>query len=206
MRALTPNQVFVRRMKLERLRRGWSVQQLADKVREVGGDISRGTIAKIETDTRGSRGVTLDEAVVIAVALRVPLTLLFLPIDTAENVALAPKVEVHPWLAWEWLRGEEPLTQNGIPTWMEGIRPSWAYDTVRSAQKAYQAADIVLRRARDAGDSDVPELRDRYDETVEALRDALAGMQDGYGLPIKGLVPPGLIRQLGLGRRAEKEV
>jgi transcriptional regulator with XRE-family HTH domain len=67
---------LARRIRLLRMQRGWSAQQLADACAEVGMDsLTRATIAKIESGTRQS--VTADEIVVLARVLRVsPASLL----------------------------------------------------------------------------------------------------------------------------------
>lgn len=68
------SEMFAQRLRKERRSRDWSAARLADEVTKLGGRISRGTIAKLESNTRGSRGVTLDEALLLSTALDVPLT------------------------------------------------------------------------------------------------------------------------------------
>lgn len=61
---------FVARIPHVREHRGWTCQQLAERIAALGGRLSRSTLAKVEA--RGRR-IALGEAVLIAQALDVPL-------------------------------------------------------------------------------------------------------------------------------------
>jgi transcriptional regulator with XRE-family HTH domain len=88
-------------------RKGWSQQQLADMLEDLGADwFDRSTIAKIET---GARNVSLEDCIALAVALDVPPSALFLPRENAE-VALLPGVVVQSHRAAKWAKGILPLT------------------------------------------------------------------------------------------------
>jgi transcriptional regulator with XRE-family HTH domain len=124
-KALAVNQVFAYRLRDARLTKQWSQQDLAEAMARVGHPINRATIAKIEAGARGvggehgrqpirrgqtsPRGVSLEEAIALAVALDVPPPSLFLPIVREDDVELAPRVRVDVDTAHEWVRGDRPL-------------------------------------------------------------------------------------------------
>lgn len=159
----SPSAVFARRLADERHRKRWTSQRLAEEVKKLGGTISRGTIAKLESRNRPS--VTLDEAVVLAVALDVPLPLLFLPIEEEGDVALTPETNVYCWRVWEWLHGEEPLPDGDL----DGAWPARAYSDVQDARKNANEARFEIASAEYVGDEGkVKRGKRKY---VAALRD-----------------------------------
>lgn len=79
-----------------RKERGLSAQQLADRCAQLGGSLPRGVIAKLESRSRGS--VTVDELLVLAEALGVPVVRLLAPLDNGD-VELFPGVPFGPWEA-----------------------------------------------------------------------------------------------------------
>lgn len=66
--------VFGAKVKLWRLERGWSQEQLAGRLRDLGIEMHQTTVAKLET---GRRPVRLSEAFAVATAFRVPLLSIF---------------------------------------------------------------------------------------------------------------------------------
>jgi transcriptional regulator with XRE-family HTH domain len=111
-------EAFGKALRKYREHRGLRQQDLIDLLaRDHGVKMDRATLTRIES---GDRRVTLEEAVLFAVALDVPLPLLLLPIDDETDVTLTPTVHVYPWLAWEWMRGHEPLPTStcatGVPS------------------------------------------------------------------------------------------
>lgn len=87
-------------------REGMSAAKLADRVKELGGKLDRVAISKIEN---GARGVSLDEALILAAALDIAPLHLFLPLDDNANARIAPEIEVSARQARRWVRGQEPL-------------------------------------------------------------------------------------------------
>lgn len=80
-----PGDVFARRLRQERERRGFSQAALARRIAEVlGTNIDPSAVTRIEQQTRAVR---LDEAVAAAEALDVPLALLLSDDPAAENEA-----------------------------------------------------------------------------------------------------------------------
>jgi transcriptional regulator with XRE-family HTH domain len=66
-----PERIFGRRVRRERMRRGWRQEDLAAAVAESGISLHPSAYAKIEG---GTRTVTLNEAVAITVALDLPVS------------------------------------------------------------------------------------------------------------------------------------
>jgi ribosome-binding protein aMBF1 (putative translation factor) len=67
---MNPEQVFAKRMRQVRERRGWSQAKLADWMRTYGVDLHSTAITRIE---RGERSISLNEASAVAAALGVLL-------------------------------------------------------------------------------------------------------------------------------------
>jgi transcriptional regulator with XRE-family HTH domain len=180
-------EVFRKGLRAYRERRGLRQQDLIDLLaRDHGVKMDRATLTRMES---GDRRVTLEEAVLLAVALDVPLPLLLLPIDDETDVALTPTVRVYPWLAWEWMRGREPLPTSTLRDWHPVVQPLWLYDGVREAQKTAQKADHKLRHAEYVGDEEPTKAaRESYADALSQLASALTTMRQA-GLPVEGLLP-----------------
>ena len=189
--ARSPSQVFADNLKVLRGRRGWTAQDLAAAVARRGGKISRATIAKIESGVRVA-GVTLDEAVLLAVALEVPLPLLMLPVTDGGGVALTPNTAVYAWRAYEWLLAREPLPGDDLQIWRLGALPAWLYSDVREAQKRVQTAQAAVATARYVGGEDSESVRAAREAYVNALRDLHEAVRamDRAGLPTEDLIAP----------------
>jgi len=67
---VTVEQMFAKRLREQRTRRGWSQTMLADRMRTEGVDLHPTAITRMES---GERGIRLNEAVAAAAALTVPL-------------------------------------------------------------------------------------------------------------------------------------
>jgi transcriptional regulator with XRE-family HTH domain len=105
--ATTPlGELLARRLREAREAKRWTQQQLADALDGVGVAMDRTTVAKIE---KGLRPVRVEELVAIAATLDVAPVHLFLPIDGAGPVSLAPTLKVELARARAWARGQRPL-------------------------------------------------------------------------------------------------
>jgi transcriptional regulator with XRE-family HTH domain len=106
----SPEQVFARRLKKVRARRGWSRATLEERIKELGYDESplTGTIiAKIEA---GKRRVSVDDMLVLCAALCVAPVNMLVPLwDPDELVDLAPDLVVRPGELYGWICGSYPL-------------------------------------------------------------------------------------------------
>jgi transcriptional regulator with XRE-family HTH domain len=100
--ALRPGEIFGRRVRESRAALGWTQQQLADRLTEIGRKTDRATIARTE---KGQTLAALDMVIAIAAALHVPPVHLLVPLDDDETVALTPKLPVDAPAARAWIRG-----------------------------------------------------------------------------------------------------
>lgn len=127
-----------------------SAQELADRVKEIGGRLDRAAISKIESK---ARNVSLDEALMLAVALDVSPVHLFLPLDDDAPVQLAPKLApVKARDVREWLRGRAPLPTTNEKTFRTAWIPDSEWESRNArVEEAYQdwvRADRELRVAK----------------------------------------------------------
>lgn len=174
----TPTEALQRQVRTWRDRRKLSAQALADRVAELGGSLSRVAISKIEN---GDRGVSLDEWLQLAHALAVPPPLLFLDLERGEHVQIAPSVVLHPWLAWEWVIGEEPpvMTDRSVTRVQEFTQSRRAiqlYRRERTAAEAVHRAQSAVWGAEYAGDE--PAIRASRTQHVDALRELAACLDE----------------------------
>jgi transcriptional regulator with XRE-family HTH domain len=101
-KALRPGEVFGRRVREARDALGWTQQQLADRLREIGRETDRATVARVE---QGKTLAALDMVIAIAAALHVPPVHLLVPLSEEETVAITPKLTVDAPAARAWIRG-----------------------------------------------------------------------------------------------------
>jgi transcriptional regulator with XRE-family HTH domain len=87
-----------------------SAQQLADECSRLGSAISRSTIAKLESGSRAF--VTLDEVLVMAVALDVPPALLIAAVGTRQDAEVLPGQNLSPWDAARWFAGAVSIEES----------------------------------------------------------------------------------------------
>lgn len=79
-----------------------SQQELSDRLDQLGYHLDRATIARTEA---GSRPVSVDDLLALAVALRVSPLHLVIPVEDHEEVRLTPSENVDAFSAREWFRG-----------------------------------------------------------------------------------------------------
>jgi transcriptional regulator with XRE-family HTH domain len=113
------SEIFSRRLKDARTRRGWKQSDLSIRVTELGHPLDRATVAKIE---RGERRVTLDDAVALAAALGFPLMSLLAP-EGEEDVELAPALPLRTRFAQSWMMGWLPLRREDVKDYEEAASP-----------------------------------------------------------------------------------
>src|SRR4051794_126131 len=100
--ALRPTQVFGRRVREARSRLGWTQQQLADRVTELGRTTDRATIARTE---KGTTLAALDFVMAIAAALKIAPVYLLVPLDDDAQMAITKELHVDALRARAWIRG-----------------------------------------------------------------------------------------------------
>ncbi len=185
--APTVSEAFRRGLREYREYRGLRQQDLVDLLeREHRWKMDRATLTRMES---GERKVSLEEAVLLAVALDVPLPLMLLPIDQEGDVALTPTVSASPWRAWEWLHGQEPLPTSQLGRWQPVVQPAWLYSNVRDAQKDAQdkRTTVRIRTKSGADEAGLRAARQDYADALRELRAALDSMERA-GLPTRRLL------------------
>jgi len=100
-----PSEVAARRIKELRKAHGWTQQELADRLGELGSPIDRVAIAKLETS---QRRLLTDEAFLFAFALDVAPINLFLPLED-EDIQVASRTAASSVALRGWVSGEAPL-------------------------------------------------------------------------------------------------
>jgi len=100
-------------------RQRWTQAELAMRIEhDLGVPIDRATIARIEGH---GRGISLDDAAVLAVALNVSLVHLVTPRAVDATVALTPRVVVDGRAARQWIRGTTPLDGGDVRTYFSEV-------------------------------------------------------------------------------------
>ncbi|MEV0217228.1 helix-turn-helix transcriptional regulator [Micromonospora sp. NPDC050695] len=209
---LRPSEVLGRQVKVWRDQRKLSAQGLADRIRDLGGTLSRVAISKIEN---GDRGVGLDEWLQLAHALAVPPPLLFVDLQSGADVAVAPGVVLHPWLLWEWATGEQPplvrAPEGGayasrVEEFGRAKTAIHIYRREGAAGRAINRAESDLSAAEYTGDEgQLLAARSAY---VDALREMAKALDD---MIEHDMTPPGkptkwidAIRELRLSRYPDR--
>jgi transcriptional regulator with XRE-family HTH domain len=118
----SPRQVFARRLREARSRRGWEQADLAARLAEIGYDLGQPQVSRIE---RGQRNVTLEDVLAIAAALDCAPLHLIVPIrdeedgEIPEGYEIALKVPVRVKIA-----GLPPTDPETLRDWaVGGSRP-----------------------------------------------------------------------------------
>jgi transcriptional regulator with XRE-family HTH domain len=118
---VTPGEVFARRMREVRTRRGWSQRELADRLHALGHPIGRVTLTRIEQGgvpgappeaVTKARNVSLEDVLAISFALGVAPVHMFVPFDLGDRLCLSvvsAKQPVSPGMARRWIAGIDTL-------------------------------------------------------------------------------------------------
>ena len=223
----SPEQTFSQRLREAREAQGISQRQMVDRLAELGLATNQAAIARIE---RGTRKVSLDEAVAISAALDVALVNLFLPIEGDEPVQLTPALTVDPDKARRWARGGVPLNPEhyrayadqhpgDMPISTEGMsradREAIVAAVRRQLQQLGQGASLTdadLLRIAETVATDFSGIRspvrlpgtgsdDLEDDAVDQLEQQLAG--DQVDLAGGGVLP--IARSKASTRRKERK-
>lgn len=168
----TASDVIAAQVRRHRNRLGLNREQLAEECARLGADdLTYAALTNIETGRKGRDGkrrreVTVDELLVLGLALAVPPLLLTLPLGSEQAVPTAPNRDHrNPYTVWKWWTGEEtptlggpldgryfpevqPIGENGprwSAAWAAAAYPASLYPEFerrrREVQKAQQLAD-----------------------------------------------------------------
>ncbi len=148
---MTPTEVAQARVREVRLARGMTQADVADRLDRLGSPLDRVAVAKIET---GARGVSLDDAVALALALDLPPYALIIPDDPEAKVALTPKTKATASEAHLWAVGADPL----------GTDPEHYYGAVSDDPWRHPGVLTLFARVHEVAeawrDEDADEIRD----------------------------------------------
>jgi transcriptional regulator with XRE-family HTH domain len=167
---LSPGQVYARRVKEARQRLGWTQQQLADRLSELGLPMDRTTIVKLEQGKRAQLA-PVDKVFALAGALGVPPLHLLVPLEDEAEVAVTPKVSLPAPVARGWIRGTQVVPIVPEPA---GLPRS---DLRRLVWLAYTRgmSPLVLQLERDRIDAAVERYVEAIIEKVELREEAPVG-------------------------------
>lgn len=105
---MTPTEAVASRVRQLRRTRGWTAEELADRMTEVGIPWNQPVVSRLETGKRES--ISLAEVLALAYILDVAPIHLFVPIDPGEaEYQVVPSREIAVHAAREWIRGQAPL-------------------------------------------------------------------------------------------------
>ncbi|MEV6681348.1 hypothetical protein AB0N09_31430 [Streptomyces erythrochromogenes] len=116
----TAGDVLAAQIRRHRERLGMNRNALAAECARLGRpDITYAVIVSIETGRSGGEGkkrrpVTVDELLVLGLALATPPLLLLLPLGSEETVPTVPAADPRdPYTVWQWMTGEATPTLDG---------------------------------------------------------------------------------------------
>lgn len=100
---LRPAQIAARRIKEARKSRGWTQEQLSERLGEVGYPKTREVLTKLESGSY--RGVSIDDMFGLAAALGVFPVHLLTPLEDEATVAVTNRVQLSAAAFRDWIRG-----------------------------------------------------------------------------------------------------
>ncbi|MER6216437.1 hypothetical protein ABT213_20585 [Streptomyces sp. NPDC001674] len=190
----TAGDVVAAQIRRQRERLGMNREQLAAECARLGRpDLTYAVIVTIETGRSGGEGrkrrpVTVDDLLVLGLALATPPLLLMLPLGSEDTVPTVPAADPRdPYTVWQWMTGEATPTLDGpidgryVPdsrqiagtgqtwaaAWATAAYPAWLYpELARRRETAHKAR---LRAALDP--SAQTEYVDRLDELAQIVND-----------------------------------
>jgi transcriptional regulator with XRE-family HTH domain len=217
--APTPANVLAHELSAWRDRTKTTAQQLAERITELGGKLTRQAISKIEN---GQRGVSIDELFLIARALRVPPALLLFPVGRSrpkdfDEVELAPGTPRHPWTGLRWFVGDIRFPSENAPQGNPAPpgEPTDFYDDPEEGWEQWAAPTLLFREHQHliaewwAIPPRLRELPFGTDAEKTAVRDAQQAQTKEKLLRVReemkraGLTPPPFPRDLEEGRFSE---
>jgi transcriptional regulator with XRE-family HTH domain len=161
--------IVAQRIRTARKRRGWSAQELADRLAAAGApELSIFVISNIESgrrkDGRRRRDVCVDELFLIAYVLGVPPIHLLVPAeDSEEPVEVAPGVRVDkPELMLRWIRGDQTLP---------GIDPRGFFAATLEHVQAPDGQQTLAEYTRNVLHDQAREIVEQFNAEAEQMAD-----------------------------------
>jgi transcriptional regulator with XRE-family HTH domain len=142
----TPSDVFRARLREVRRLKNWTQADLAAALAGTGLGLGEPAITRME---RGSRGVSLDEAIAISAVLGVSPLHMLVPLDD-DGAQVAPGQAVSTADARAWMRGLTPLREADERLFYAQTPPSEAewFPTVPGAWRSEDPETFAATRAK----------------------------------------------------------
>jgi transcriptional regulator with XRE-family HTH domain len=121
---MPPEEIVAHRIRQLREEQGWSQEDLANRLNNLGAKLDRSQIARVEKGPKTGRGVPIDELVQFALALNTSLIALMFPIDDDAPVEFTPDYSVRAVEARRWARGEAVLLGQDVRRYVLSQAPS----------------------------------------------------------------------------------
>jgi transcriptional regulator with XRE-family HTH domain len=111
-RLLTAGEAFGERLQEIRRKRGWTQEDLASRLDDLGFPIHRVTLGQIEKGGTRARNVTLEEVLAIALALGVPPVMMMAPFSIEVRLrVVGRRTPAPPDVARAWIVGHQLLEE-----------------------------------------------------------------------------------------------
>lgn len=191
-----PVQVVSERVRLYRRWRGWSARELADRCQAAGLTWNRAIIQNLELGKRAI--VSIDELLVLAHVLSVPVLALFIPLGDTQQFRVTPTLTVDPYVAQLWIDGHLPRVDQGLSTsphpdtedartWSRAKQPLTLFNRLYAAALSFETSSEDLAKAEKADDNAWIDHARRT--RLADLRSVAEALDEVRG---NGLVPPRL--------------
>ncbi|MEU7163163.1 hypothetical protein AB0A70_00685 [Streptomyces morookaense] len=207
----TPSDVVAEQVRRHRERLGLSREQLAAECARLGApELTYAALVSIELGRRDKAGkrrreVSVDELLVLGLALAVPPLLLALPLGTDGTVPTVPTADPRaPYTVWKWVTGEETPTLGGpvdgrhqaesrrianngprwTAAWAEAAYPASLYPEFERRREAVHRAYLRIEAEDSKGGATA--ARTEYLHRLEELARHINDMGRA-GLPIPAL-------------------
>lgn len=165
----TPSQVVARRVReVRRARGGLSAEQLAQRCADLGmPSLNRSVIANLENGRRDF--VTVDELLVLALALDVAPLHLVVPMGAQDPMLIAPDIPHLGGPVRAWVRGERPLDDLVDPVAYQRETPGRLWADANDFERRLQELIDAQAEARAAIDAAAEAHDAATDEYIEAV-------------------------------------
>jgi transcriptional regulator with XRE-family HTH domain len=194
--ATTMSDVAATRIRTARKRRGWSAQELADRLAAAGApELSMFVISNIESGRRKADGkrrreVTVDELFLIAYVLGVPPIHLLVPAEESETpVEVAPNVRVDKSdLMLRWIRGDQTLPgvdpRGYFAATLEHVQAPDGQQTLAEYTRnvLHDQAREIVEQFNSEAEQLAARARDRVSALTESLEQAISSGATGEEL------------------------